>query len=603
MLTWPEVWRTITRILRWWPVLGTAMLLSTGTTWLLLRQQPQAYSARVTLLVGSNFTSASPDRQAVELSNVMAEYYSEVIRREVVLSPVAERLGLAFPWTAIRDFMLSTSLNRSANLLEIAVVDSSPERATAIVGAIADEVVNFSPNSPERRDVRRAAIDSQILQNQQLLNDLNQKIAELEQKQASLDSSIDVRNISDQLEKLTLQRREYQSSYDQLLLQRDSDAANSLTVFEPAEIPRAPLPKKSLLTLGVAALGGLIFAIFAVLVIDKFDTRWRTAGDLWERLKIRPLGRASYGQAHGLVARYHPTKQDVEHVFANLLLAARNPVPQVLMVTSPRVNPLRSALAIDLAEHYARAGNRVVLVDAEPSAIHASAMLGGESPGPMLVAGEAWVTREGDEEGAGWQPGEIFGHLRPTGMANVMLVSGSQSAHDAAPLVVPLLCWPKYIGALRQIADVVILDGPAALAGADAVLLAALADGVVLGLQPARDSLAQIAEVLQRLCGDGSVRLLGAVALSQEHRRQAAPARRWAGFGVAVDRGGVTISLPKRLPAGAPAPSGGPKSEVVDMEQLVAQARQTMPAQRSVGEKLSWDELVRMSNNSGERRP
>lgn len=605
MLTWSEVWRYITRVLRWWPLLLTAVALASGTTWYLLRQEEDFYASKVSLLVGDNFTSTAPDRTSVDLSNVVAEYYAEIIRRELILLPVTERLGLEFPWTYIRDYMLSTSINRSANLLEITVVDANPERAAAIAGAIADELMNFSPNSPERRNVRRVAIDRQISENQVLLSDLNQKIEVLEQKQASVDSSMDVRTLSDQLEKLRAQRKDLQAIYSQLLLQRESEAANNLAIFEPPRVPTDALPKKTLLTVAVAAIGGFIFAILAVLVIEKFDTRWRTPADLQERLGTKWLGQAAYGQPAAFTKGLPPSgvEQNVAGIFTNLILAAKDQVPRALLISSPEPNPLRSAFTVDLAYQYALAGNRVLIVDAEPSTTCISDLFGSQSSRPMIVLREHPGPWESDASWVHGQPGDLYPHLQPTVLANVLLLPGPRRRGDMTQALVPSLRWPEYVRMLRQTADVVIFDGPSAMTGADAALLASEVDGIVLALDPRRDSRAIVDETRGRLLNNGAARLLGAVTVLKASGRGWVTSSRRAGFAISVDRSGITISLPKGRSAEVPRAAashaepaaGDPNAEPAPVEGAIT---------RAVGEKYSWEELVSLTRQqaNGENR-
>jgi len=598
MLTWPEVRRYITRVLRWWPLLAVAALLASGTAWYVLQREPEHYSARVTLLVGNNFTSSSPSRATVDLSNTMAEYYAEIIRREIVLEPVVKRLGLEFHWEHIRDFMLSSSINRSVNLLEITIVDTSPRRAAAIAAAIADQVVNISPNSPERRDVQRAAVDRQIAESQSLLSDLNQKIDALEQKQASLDSSIDVRNLSDQLEKLRAQRKDYQASYNQLILLRESEAANSLTIFEPAQVPSHPLPKKKRLTTAVAGLGGLIFAIFAVLIIERFDTRWRTPNDLQEQLGIRWLGQIAYGKPVAVSAEYQvgTVYRDIAEIYSNLLLSAKDQLPQVLLISSPYPNPLRSALTVDLANQCASSGNRVLIVDAEPSTTYVTDLLGTKSADPMIVLGSPPNPWDSDARRSYSNPADICPYLQPTFLNNVWLLPGPRRDQDKLPIPAPSLRWPEYVHALRQTADVVIFDGPSALMSADAALLAPQADGVVLVLEPTRDPRTQIIESQNRLLNNSGSRLLGAVVVFEERWGRGVLGRSGKGIAITVDRRGITISLPKGRsepgqrpePASRSAP-GGPVATPERQESgLVHHASERSP---------TWEELVSMSHH------
>ncbi len=555
MLSWREVWSYVRLLLRWWFVLAIAVGLSAGTAWYLLREQPDFYVAQTSLMVGDNFRTNAPSSVAVDLSNVLAAYYEVLLRREVILQPVVERLNLSFPWEVIRDSMLSTNINRQANLLEIKIVDSNPERAAALANGIAEQLISYSPNSPEKLAAQRNEVERQIGETQALLADVDRRIEELEEQQASLDSAIDIRDIADQLERLEAQRERYQGTYNELVSLRGSTTANSLTIFERAAVPQSPLPQKPLVILGIASLGGLLLAICAVLLLDRLDTRWRTGADLEEWLGLANLGAMSYGMPVAMAAASPTTMQRaraLRETYTSIVLQARNALPRMLLVSSPKPSELRSAYVIDLAHLYACSGHRVLLVDAELTQPHMTRMLledQREDQGQPEDAHNAIELWGGGPSRAFNIPSELWVRLRNTPLMNVVLLPSQHSGHDNLPVLVPSLHWPELIRSLRQSADVVIFNGPSLLTGADAALIAPEMDGVVLVVNPTTDTRRQIVESRARLLNHQGTRLLGAVTVTKAAPPEA-PARAKAGtaprLGIAIDRGGITISLPSR---------------------------------------------------------
>src|SRR5262249_51579174 len=155
-LTWNEVWGYIRLLLRWWYVLLLAVLVSSGTAYYLTRSQPNYYTARASLMIGDSLGSSSPNPISIDLSNTLARFYGELVHRELILKPVAERLHLSFRWQLIADRMLTASVNRDANLLEVTVVDSDPQRVAAIANAVAEQLIAYSPNSPEKIAAQRS---------------------------------------------------------------------------------------------------------------------------------------------------------------------------------------------------------------------------------------------------------------------------------------------------------------------------------------------------------------------------------------------------------------------------------------------------------------
>lgn len=560
MLTWHEVWVYLRLLLRWWPVLAVSVLLATSTAWLLTRDNPDYYVAQSSVMVGNYFNTNTPSRGAVDLANVLAGYYEVVLRREVIMAPAIKRLGLDLPWDYVAWSMIATNVNPSANLLEIRVTDSNAERAAALANALAEQLVIFSPNSPEKIETQRREIEHQLNETQTLIDGLDQKIADLEARQSSLDSALDIRDIADQLDTLKVSRERYQSTYNDLLLLRDNSTANTLSIFERATVPKYPLPQKRLLVLGIAGGGGLVLAIIAVLLLDLLDTRWRPDPALGNRLGVSILGWVRYDAQLRFGSKDAEARQrDVRETYTNIVLQARNTVPRTVLVSSPRPSELRSAFAIDLADVYAQSGLRVLLVDAEFVKPHVTRLLFPDAhnqpavpPDPGSGALERWSSADGRSYEL---PPYLWVRLRKTPLMNIVLLPSQDDDSETLPLLVPSLHWPELVAGLRQTADIVIFDGPSLLTGADSGLLAPHVDGVVLALNPATDSRSEIAASKKRLLANESTRLLGAVTIEQTGKRsrdeqgagRAAPrSAKRGGFGISIDSGGITLRLPSR---------------------------------------------------------
>jgi hypothetical protein len=77
--------------------------------------------------------------------------------------------------------------------------------------------------------------------------------------------------------------------------------------------------------------------------------------------------------------------------------------------------------------------------------------------------------------------------------------------------MLPSRRWRELVQYLLNSADVILFDGPAALCGPDAALLAPHVDGVVLALSPTTDSRDDVAKTKTRLLHQKGTRLLGAV--------------------------------------------------------------------------------------------
>jgi Mrp family chromosome partitioning ATPase/capsular polysaccharide biosynthesis protein len=594
MLTWQELWAFARTLLRWWPLLIVAALLSAGTAFILTRNQPDYYRARASLMVGNNFEVSAPDRFAVEVSNSLARYYEVLVRREAIMRPAAEQLQLSFDWRLL-DRMLYTEINPQANLLEIVITDSNAERAAAIANALGDQLITYSPNAPEKVAAQRAEIERQLRDAQAAIEETDRRLSELRERQSQLNAAIDLRENQEQIDELEKARQRYEATYASLLnLQGDADI-NTLSFFERASPPEAALPEKTLMIIGGAGLAGLLVACVAVFILEALDDRWRPGSGQRQHLGIRNLGGVYYPGIY--VDRPASHEQAVRETHTELMLAANGRPPRLLLVSSPEPSAERSEYAIDLAGVYGQAGHRVLLVDAELAQPQASRIISERTNGngapQTTMAIEPWLSHSARRP----IPRDLWVRLRPTHLSNVVLLPG-RTPTDGQPVLVPLLHWPELIEHLRDAADVIIFDGPSTLTGADAALLAPLVDGVVLVLSAANTTRAQIEETKARLLHSPEARLLGAVTVTTARR---ARRRRSGRFALSVGRDGVTITLPgperaqpllssgdKHYPsthATSPEHRSGPSPEERDpmLNELLGQPQAGAEQERAVG--------------------
>ncbi|MFN3372417.1 MAG: lipopolysaccharide biosynthesis protein [Chloroflexus sp.] len=503
MLTWSDIWSYIRIMLRWWWVALLAALLAAGGALIFAIRQPDYYISRTTLRVGDTLSTAAPDPQMIGLTNTVAGFYGEMAKREIILAPVVEKLGLPFPWPVIRDYMLVTSVNRQASLLEITITDTNPQRAAAIADAIATELIQFGPNSPENVAAQRSLLNEQIDRAQREITTLDRQIDQTRELLAQATSATDLREARNRLQELELARDTAQNAYTQLLRLQNTSLVNSLSVFEAAKVPGTPLPNKRNLTVAGAGLAGLLVGLLASFVLEAIDTRWRNHNDLRSRFGLnflgtvpgkRPLIGLSEDEARMRVGA-------VKEAHTQIVLAGLPRNARILMVSGPRPSHERSALVIDLAYCYTLSGYRVLMVDAETEQAALSELFGNSESvlQPIMIDGEA----------------QVWSSLRVTPMKNVLLLARN-IGEDGHPLP-PSQPWPALVEGLQHAADILIFDGPSTLSGVEAALLAPMVDGVVLALKPAEDSSRDIQQSLKRLTLKRSDSVLGAVMLTDEH--------------------------------------------------------------------------------------
>lgn len=123
MITPAELIRLLRPILRWWWIILIAVPLSSSVAFFASRSETRYYVARATLMIGNTLETPRPDPIQMQLGASLGRFYGQLAKRERILRPVQEKLNLPFSWDVIANYMLRTSVNSSANLLEISVTD------------------------------------------------------------------------------------------------------------------------------------------------------------------------------------------------------------------------------------------------------------------------------------------------------------------------------------------------------------------------------------------------------------------------------------------------------------------------------------------------
>lgn len=503
MITLNELIRLARPIVRWWWIILIAVALSSGVAFVVSRTETRYYVARATLMIGNTLESQRPDPIQLQLGSSLGRFYGELAKRERILRPVQEKLNLPFGWEVIATYMLRTSVVPSANLLEIYVTDSNPVRAAAIANAIADQLIAYSPTSPDKVAAEQMTIEQQLRESEARLNDLRARIEEATLRRQQVVSAGDLAEINQTLVQLEASLSKEQETYNRLLSYKNNSVVNVLTPFEPAEPPISPLPSRRNLTILFAGLGGFAIAVAAAYVLDRIDPRLRGPSDIRDRLDLSVLGSIPKGPPlRSAPATFAERRLDaMRQVQTNLMLAAREGGVHALLVTGTQPNEARSAFSADLADLFARSGHWVLLVDAEPTQPHLTRLFNAE-PYP----GRPWT-----KLGAGDRQ-ELRAHLIPSAIQNAAFLPVAPTL-DAQPAMLSSRRWHELTHLFSSIADVVIFDGPAVMTGPDAALLAPHVDGVVMVVDPAVDEQDLIARSRQRLQKDQRTHLMGAVLL------------------------------------------------------------------------------------------
>lgn len=298
------------------------------------------------------------------------------------------------------------------------------------------------------------------------------------------------------------------------------------SLITPASLPTSPSRPKKGLDYAVAILLGLGLGIGTAAIRDRLNDRLRGPTDLESHTATPLLGlipafwRAAWKPTDRLVVISHPESVVADAYRAlrtRIVQAAATSAAQTLVVTSPGRED-RDAVAANLAVALAQDGRSTVLVCADLRWGQAHRLFG--------VDGNEGIVGVLDRQTV------LASVLIPAAVPGLDLLSaGSPPLDTGAVLQRP--AFRTMLGVLKDRADLVVIIAPPVLAGADAQLLAGLADVTVVVADARRSTRAQVRTAMRELAPVIHNKIVGCV-LTGVGRRRLLGRRRWpvnAGYG------------------------------------------------------------------------
>ena len=489
-------------VLKWWWLILLTTVLATAGAFYMNRNALPVYRASTTLSIDRGGDPREDPYYVIRTSEALASTYLVQIEAPVILEEVRSRLGLEMSANAIKG-MLTVSQVEGTQLINISAQGYDPALVKALVETTAQVFIEHQTEEQEARyQSRLADIEAQAAALEQSLEETQKSITGMGDPDALPDYA--------RLELAQLQtQRTNQQTRLSVLLQSAEELRLSMaryttriSVFEPAELPVAPIGPQTMRNIMLAAVVGLMIGVGAAFLIEYLDDTVRTPDDVKRVLPLSVLGIVprlgkNSSQADVVVAE-HPLRPAAE-AFRNLRTSIQftnlDEPPRTLLVTSPQPTDGKSFTAANLAAVIAQGGKSVILVDADlrHPTLHRTFDLPLE---PGLT--EALLAAE-DRPRA----------LRQTEVEHLRVVSVGSRAPDSTELLASQT-FKRFIADLREQADVVVLDSPPVLAVADAAVLSTLVDGVVLVMDVGKTRIPAAVQAAERIASVGGL-ILGVV--------------------------------------------------------------------------------------------
>lgn len=256
--------------------------------------------------------------------------------------------------------------------------------------------------------------------------------------------------------------------------------------------PNLPVNAALGLLLGLAVGVGVAFAVHLL-----FDTI-SDAADVREKLRLSVLGVIPRdGEDRTLMEALADRKSDVFEAYLSVRTALRyarpEGMPRSLLITSARPGEGKSSTAYAIASSMARAGSRVLLIDAD-------------------LRKPTFVSKTPDGAGFAHLLGtelNIEDLVEETQLEQLALLPVGRFSGSAGELLGSARLRPL-IHEAEAAYDLVVIDGPPVLGLADAPSLGAAAEATVFVIEAGQSRTGAVVEVLRRM-KDAGATLLGAV--------------------------------------------------------------------------------------------
>ena len=491
-----ELKQYIVPLQKWWWLLLAATGVAMIASFAAVSTQPPIYQARTTLIIGQAINNPNTTGNEFWLGQQLAQTYADVAGREPVRQATMEALGL--DW--LPEYTARTLPN--SQLVEIAVTDTSPERAMVVARELAKQVILRSPTNSQQEDGERQAFVNEQLNS--LETQIEATTEELEAKQAELATLFSARQIADtqvQVAALEEKLNTLQANYAALLANTTQGAINTLGVFEDATLPTTPIGPNVGMTVLTAGAIGFLLAAAAAFLLEYLDNSIKTPEDIDRIMELPVIGYITdsssiSGKEEGLIVAEQPRSPITESfrtLRTNLEFAGVDKTLKTILVTSPSPSEGKTTIAANLAAVMAQGNKRVILLDADlrRPRVHQQLALSNRRGLSDLFRGET----------------ELRSVIRSWNRGFAVITSGSLPPNPTEVLGSERMS--QLLEQLKQFADVVVIDSPPSLV-TDASVLAAKVDGVILVIRPGHTQVGA-ARVTQEHLSRVGARVVGVV--------------------------------------------------------------------------------------------
>lgn len=481
-------------------VVGIALVVCVAFGLAYALTRPDVYRSRAQVALPTSGTPTLPAAQTAELQTELAVMTSDV---------VATRAAAIMPGDQDpRDMLshLSTGPPTEARVITIVYTASDAETARAGAQAFADAYIEVKEEE-QRQSVaaRSETYEARIATTEQAILDAEAQIELLEPDSREARRAENARDrLEDTLADLRLGQAEV-----------ESEAIDGGTIITPARLPRKAQAQGLGRTIAASIAAGLALGLAAAFLLDRLDTRVRSAVDLQQATGEITLGSIpDFPERHrrperSLITVHVPNGLQADafrRLRTTVLLAMRDSGARTLAITSSVAGEGKSTVAANLSVALAQGGQQVLLISADLRRPGVDVIFDMPTvPGLSdILMGRASM----DE--ATQKLGDLSIITRGAPVDSPTDLLGSDAA-------------AKLIADASSRYDLIILDTPPVLAVADVLVLAPRLDATLLVVSLAAATTGQVRDAVSEL-GLAGANVLGTVLNNAGDRSTASAA-------------------------------------------------------------------------------
>ena len=483
-------------LVRWWRLIAVVTLLAIVASAVSTMFQPAQYVSRTTLMIGSTILNPNPDSGQISISQQLAIIYADMARREPIKTATMEALGI--DWLPA----YQTRVVPNAQLIEISVTDTNPQRAQIIADELANQLILQSPalsGSTETGD-RQEFIRQQLSSLQDQIQETEKAIEDLQSSLIGLNSASQIAKIESDISDLNQKLVSLRESYASFLANSQEGALNILSIVEPANLPTNSVSTNKFLIIILAGFVGFTLGTGAAYILEYLDRTVKTTSDVERIFNLPVIGyvsEISNEDNNATVVAQNPNSVLAENfrlLRSNIeFFQISNPIKTIL-ITSPNQGNGKTTIATNLALSIAQGEQEVILVDADlrRPAVHTALRMSKE-PGLSDV-----IKNKAEIQSVVRQPKNqsinviTAGNIPP----NITEVVGSKRISSI-------------LSRLKDSFELVIVDAPPLIIS-NSFNLASKVDGVILVMVPGETTIDQARAIKEQL-DRSEARMLGIV--------------------------------------------------------------------------------------------